>query len=112
MWRLLSNPDQSFKQAAFSQFHRQDGSVPLMGYAMRTQRYRYVEWQDRRTREVVTAELYDHDSDSEENNNIAGQPDNRALLADLSRQMWTALPQPPEYVARNPVPIAARPSEE
>ena len=68
-----------------------------MGYAMRTDRYRYIEWQDRRTREVVAAELYDHTIDSPEDTNIAGQAENKSLLAELSRQMWATLPQPPKY---------------
>ena len=97
---LLSKPDQPWEQAAFSQFRRQDGPAPLMGYAMRTDRYRYVQWQDRRTREVVATELYDHTNDSSENTNIAGQAENKPLLAELNRQMWATLPQPPKYVPR------------
>ena len=99
---LLSNLDQPWKQAAFSQFRRQDGRVPLMGYAMRTDRYQYIEWQNRRTREVVATELYDHDSDPLENTNIAGRADNKERLTELSRQMWDTLPAPPEYVPPKP----------
>ncbi len=95
---LLSKPDRAWKQAAFSQFRRQDGNVPLMGYAMRTDRYRYIEWLDRRTREVVATELYDHDSDALENANIAGVSENKNRLAEMSRQMWAALPMPPKYI--------------
>ena len=64
---------------------------------MRTDRYRYIEWQDRRTRKVVAIELYDHANDSTEDTNIAGQEKNKSLLAELSRQLWTTLPQPPKY---------------
>ncbi len=99
---LIANPDQGFKQAAFSQFRRQDGDVSLMGYAMRTDRYRYIEWQDRRTGEVVATELYDHKSDPGENKNIAGQASGKPLLAELSKQMWTTLPAPPKYVPPKP----------
>jgi iduronate 2-sulfatase len=102
---LLSNPGQRWKQAAFSQFRRQDGRVPLMGYAMRTDRYRYIEWQDRRTREVVASELYDHKSDPLENTNVAGLSENKDRLDELSRQMWAELPTPPEYTP----PKARRP---
>ncbi len=95
---LLSNPDQPWKQAAFSQFRRQDGKIPLMGYAMRTDRYRYVEWQDRRNRKIVATELYDHQHDASEDTNLAGQAKNKPLLAELSRKMWATLPRPPQYV--------------
>ncbi len=99
---LLSNPDQGFKQAAFSQFRRQDGKVPLMGYAMRTDRYRYIEWQDRRNGEVVATELYDHEGDPGENTNIARATENRERITELSRQMWTVLPEPPTLTPLRP----------
>ena len=99
---LLSKPDQTWKQAAFSQFRRTDGRVPLMGYAMRTDRYRYIEWQDRRTRAVVATELYDHEADPLENTNVAGASESKMRIAELSRQMWAALPTPPKYTPRKP----------
>ena len=94
---LLSNPGQPWKEAAVSQFQRRVGKKRLMGYSMRTDRYRYVEWQDRRTREVIATELYDHTNDSAENRNVAEHPKHESMLNDLSRQMWATLPQPPDY---------------
>ncbi len=94
---LLNDPEASVKDAAFSQFRRRDGKRDLMGYAMRTDRFRYVEWIDRRTRKVVDQELYDHESDPEENLNIAGNPDQKTRLAQLSKQLWAALPAPPPF---------------
>ena len=99
---LLSQPNQDWKPAAFSQFRRQDGEVPLMGYAMRTDRFRYIEWQERRTNKVVATELYDHDRDPQENTNIADRPGQRQRIAHLSRQMWATLPAPPAYVSPQP----------
>lgn len=99
---LLSKPDQSWKPAAFSQFRRQDGNAPLMGYSMRTDRHRYIEWQDRRTRKVVATELYDHSVDPQENTNVAKAAENRQLLDELSRQLWATLPEPPTYVVPKP----------
>lgn len=99
---LLSKPHQSWKSAAFSQFRRQDGNVPLMGYSMRTDRYRYIEWQDRRTRKVVAMELYDHSIDPQENTNVASNAQHGELLTALSNQLWSMLPKPPKYVAPKP----------
>jgi iduronate 2-sulfatase len=99
---LLSNSDQNWKPAAFSQFQRRAGKVPLMGYSMRTDRYRYIEWQDRRTRKVVATELYDHRVDPQENTNVAAAAGNRQLLDELSRQLWATLPEPPKYVSPKP----------
>jgi len=39
-------------------------------------------------------ELYDEKADPEENTNIAVQPDQQALVRQLSDQLWKALPRP------------------
>ena len=100
---LLSNPDRNWKGAAFSQFQRRNGDVPLMGYSMRTDRYRYIEWQDRRSREVVATELYDHDIDPQENENVADNARHLELLTNLSDQLWSTLPEPPKYAPPKPL---------
>ncbi|MGB7324001.1 MAG: sulfatase [Rubripirellula sp.] len=92
---LLSDPDQQVKQAAFSQYHRKHNGARLMGYSMRTNRYRYTQWQDRQNGKVIATELYDHETDPMENTNIASAPANRQVLADLDKQLWTTLPPPP-----------------
>ena len=96
---VLSDPTASIKDAAFSQFRRDKNEVPMMGYSMRTDQYRYIEWQDRRSRDIVATELYDHATDPHENTNIAANG-NRKLLDRLSRQLWSTLPQPPAWVDR------------
>jgi arylsulfatase A-like enzyme len=67
-----------------------------MGYAMRTDRYRYIEWRERRNGDIAGVELYDHTSDPNENLNVARRPENAALVKQLSEQLrggWkTALP--------------------
>jgi len=91
---LLAEPTKPWSKAAYSQYWRVNKGVPLMGYSMRTDRYRYTEWRDRRTQEVVASELYDHETDPAENVNIAAKQ--KALLAELSTHMWTDLPAPPD----------------
>jgi hypothetical protein len=65
-----------------------------MGYAMRTDRYRYVEWLDQKTRETKGRELYDHQADPGENVNLAGgQAGQQELVSQLSAQLqagWKA----------------------
>lgn len=58
----------------------------LMGYSMRTDRYRLVVWKDRSQmeKEPTFIELYDHQTDPEETKNIADE--NAALLAELMVQ--------------------------
>ncbi len=77
---LFGNPQRHWKKAAFSQYPR-DG---VMGYSMRTDRYRYTEWvkPDGSAEEV---ELYDHARDPNETRNVAGLAANRELVAELAR---------------------------
>jgi hypothetical protein len=84
---LLANPKRPWKTAAFSQYPRGLEGQRLMGYAMRTDRYRYVEWRDRGTQEIVAQELYDHQTDPAENQNAAGLAENKPLLMKLSEQL-------------------------
>ena len=95
---LLAEPDTTWTHPAFNQFPRMHQGMPLMGYAMRTDQYRYVEWQNQKTREVVERELYDHHQSAEETRNIASE--HQSLVASLSERMWEALPAPPKYVPR------------
>ena len=65
---LLENPNRSWKTAAFSQYPRRK----LMGYAMRTDRFRFTVWVDKKDHTKVDAiELYDHEKDPQENVNVA-----------------------------------------
>jgi arylsulfatase A-like enzyme len=82
--RLLEEPDQAFKSAAFSQFPR---GKNVMGYSMRTERYRYTEWRDKKDGRVTARELYDHESDPREDVNVAGREGNSELVERLHAQM-------------------------
>jgi hypothetical protein len=53
---------------------------------MRTGRYRYVEWKDNRG-DIVARELYDHQTDPQENEDIADRPEGKAVLEELARQL-------------------------
>jgi arylsulfatase A-like enzyme len=84
---LLSDPTRPWKRAAFSQFHRRSAGRELMGYSMRTDRYRLTVWVDRRDSTAVDAmELYDHQTDPQENTNIAASPAHAGLVKDLLAQ--------------------------
>ncbi|MDP6777759.1 MAG: sulfatase, partial [Candidatus Latescibacteria bacterium] len=84
---LLDNPGLPWKDAAFSQYPR--GSV--MGCAMRTDRYRYIEWRERASGQIRARELYDHTQDSQENENVVERTDPYLLkaLSDQLAQGWT-----------------------
>ena len=83
---LLEEPKLPWKTAAFSQYPRsQKGG--LMGYTMRTDRYRFTVWVGRTDHSRVDAiELYDHQVDPQENVNIAKNPANTGLINQLMDQ--------------------------
>jgi len=80
---LLQNPDCDWKKAAFSQYPR--GKV--MGYTMRTDRYRYTEWQDRESGEILARELYDHEKDAQENVNAVEKSEYEGEIETLSKML-------------------------
>ncbi len=88
---LLENPTQGWKEVALSQFPRQQEKV--MGYSMRTNRYRYTRWQQRDTRQMVGQELYDHQDKVLVTENLADQPDYAPIVQELDSLLdvrWAA----------------------
>jgi len=86
---LLADPQHPWKTAAFSEYPRGTGKnhEPLMGYTMRTDRYRFTIWVNRNNHSQVDAlEVYDHQNDPQENVNIARHPENAALVKELTQQ--------------------------
>lgn len=63
----------------------------LMGYALRTDRYRYVEWRDHRDSKAkpVFVELYDHADDPHETVNVADQ--NPKTVKELGEQLGESI---------------------
>ncbi len=58
-----------------------------MGYTMRTDRHRYSVWHPvKYPDQIFAVELYDHQTDPDENVNLAGLPEHAALLEELGRQ--------------------------
>ncbi|MGB0578434.1 MAG: sulfatase-like hydrolase/transferase, partial [Limisphaerales bacterium] len=90
---ILEDANSSVKEIAISQYKRRQRNRELMGYTMRTDRYRYVEWLDRATAKMIDQELYDHSTDPQENENIAFDGD-RNLLDRLSGKLWDSIERP------------------
>jgi len=65
--RILQDPDASGKNGAMSTYR----IGANFGKSLRTDRYRLVEWVNQKTKKPVQIELYDHQTDPQENNNIA-----------------------------------------
>ena len=111
---LLKNPDQQWKKAVFSQYPRPSGGISfipgkpafpqnnggeaVMGYAMRVDKYRFVDWYqfDRKTatpnfNQIWGTELYDHSQPevpfNDENVNTAMAADRQELVKELRKML-------------------------
>ena len=90
---LLAEPAQAWKPAAFSQYPRTNKGAKLMGYSMRTDRWRYTEWQDTDSGQAVAVEMYDHQADPGEDVNVADEVANAETRRQLAAQFqagWKA----------------------
>ena len=58
-----------------------------MGYSMRTDRYRLVQWRDYRDKDrpPIYTELYDHRTDPQETTNVAAEKPK--IVAQLGQQL-------------------------
>lgn len=83
---LLANPQAKWDKPAITQQTRREGGRQIMGYSVRTERWRYTEWDGGK----LGTELYDHDADPHEWNNLAHDPKSAKQIAEL-RQL---LPKP------------------
>jgi arylsulfatase A-like enzyme len=95
---LLENPDRKWKTAAYSQFllgrygRTKTIKGEQMGYAIRTERYRYVEWynwlkDEKKKGDFICRELFDHKTDPQENVNLANEPEFKETVELISQQL-------------------------
>lgn len=85
---VMADPSKEVNTAAFSQYPR--GKV--MGRSIRTDRYRYTEWAEP-GKKPEGVELYDHQTDPDENVNVASALQNKDVVARLSTMLkdgWKA----------------------
>ncbi|KAH3705274.1 iduronate 2-sulfatase-like [Dreissena polymorpha] len=92
---LIKNPSGPWKDAAFSQYPRDQDNTKIMGYTIRTDQYRYTEWPKFTYApeykpdwtKLFGVELYDHKIDPEENKNRAKDPGYESIAAELSKKL-------------------------
>jgi len=96
---LLLNPEAPWSKPAITQLARQTRrpltngvpeptKVELMGYSLRTERWRYTEWNG----SDMGRELYDHESDPKELKNLASDPALTDVIRGLRKQLYHAAP--------------------
>ena len=85
---LLENPQASWDRPAYTQVQRPLGP----GHSVRTERYRYTEWDFGK----LGQELYDHDTDPQELHNLAADPTQAQTVAQMKALLKKAHPAPVE----------------
>jgi iduronate 2-sulfatase len=91
---LLNDARKSLKKVAFTQFERPikfKDHPQIMGYSVRTERYRYTEWQDFQKGDKVAVELYDHSKDPSETTNMADRKEYSSAIGQLSEMLRKSL---------------------
>ena len=97
---VLENARATVKDAAYSQFprpweSRDWRSAPtIMGYTVRTDRWRYVSWIDLADGHEIARELYDHATDGAEMSNLAGDSRWQEVEAQHARLLEAARTSP------------------
>ena len=76
---LLDNPLAPWSTPAITQQVRNEGGQRIMGYSVRTEQWRYTEWDGG----AAGAELYDHNTDPHEWQNLAKESKHAKTVAEL-----------------------------
>jgi uncharacterized sulfatase len=98
---LLDNPASEWTKPAYTQVTRgtptatgettKEGQSVMMGRSVRTERWRYTEWDDGN----AGVQLYDHENDPQELVNLANDPKHAAAVAELRRLLRDGNPASP-----------------
>jgi iduronate 2-sulfatase len=83
---LLDNPGAAWDRPALSQM-RGNGNNKVMGYSLRTERYRYTEWDGGKE----GLELYDYQKDPAEMKNLAKEESTAKLRANLASRLHAVM---------------------
>lgn len=83
---LLKNPAKSWDRPAYTQTRRGNTNDFFMGYTVRTDRWRYTEWDGGRR----GAELYDHETDPREFTNLASNAPYARTVKDMKKLLEKA----------------------
>lgn len=86
---LLEDPQAEWDGIALTQDSRRVDGENTMGYSVRTERWRYTEWGKDGE---YGRELYDHENDPREFNNVANYPEHADTIRDLKQRMVRLAP--------------------
>jgi iduronate 2-sulfatase len=101
---LLKNPKASWGRPAFTQVTRGGAQDGFMGYSVRTEKWRYIEWDEGKR----GTQLYDEADDPQELRNLASDPKHATVVAEM-RQLLQKMKQSPQGRDVTPTSARARP---
>jgi uncharacterized sulfatase len=78
---LLKDPQTKWDHPALTQVRRGTGENTFMGYSVRTDKWRYTEWDNGKR----GAELYNEVDDPDERHNLAADPKHRRTVSEMQR---------------------------
>ena len=101
---LMRGENTTLHEAAISQMSHGAVKDGVMGWTLRTPRYRYIEWRcadlstdtPRITDQVESVELYDYQADPLERENLASKPEHLGLLKEQQSLFDKLLPHLPK----------------
>ena len=100
LWPLLKNPQAKWSKPALTQVQHASPNGPVSGYSVRTEQWRYTEWDGGK----LGAELYDHKNDPHEWRNLGNDSQYAKRILELKK----FLPPPPPKPARQAKRAATR----
>ena len=86
---LLNDPSTAWDHPAYTQTRRGSAQAGFMGRSVRTDRWRYTEWDGGKQ----GVELYDHSTDPGEITNLAARPAHARTVAELKRLLYAHVPK-------------------
>lgn len=89
---VLNDASATVHQGAVNQYHRRTEDGGVMGYALRTDDYRFIEWRSMESGEVTARELYDHRTEHSETHNLIDEAAPE-LVEELTAQLLTTHPR-------------------
>jgi choline-sulfatase len=78
---LLKDPNAAWDRPALTQVRRGSAEAGYMGYSVRTDKWRYTEWDGGKQ----GTELYDEVADPSESNNLASDPKHQNTVAEMQK---------------------------
>jgi lysophospholipase L1-like esterase len=89
---LLDDPAAPGKKAAYTQVRRGGANDQFLGRSVRTERWRYTEWDNGKR----GSELYDHDADPHEYRNLADDPKRADTVKELKELLRGGVAETPQ----------------